>query len=49
MGGDSRKFCAHFIRLRTEGAHLIDNGQVFDLFPLLEMPGRKKHPSNENK
>ncbi len=42
MGGDSRKFCTHFVRLHTEGAHLIENDQVFDLFPILDMPGRQK-------
>jgi hypothetical protein len=42
MGEESRKYCTHFVRLHTEGAHLIDNDQVFDLFPLLEMPGKNK-------
>jgi hypothetical protein len=41
IGGDSRKYCTHFIRLYTEGAHLIDQNQAFDLFPTLEMPGAK--------
>lgn len=38
-GGDSRKYCTHFIRLRTEGMPLIDNGNVFDLFPKQDLPG----------
>ncbi len=38
MGGESRKYCTHFVRLHTEGAHLIDNDQIFDLFPTLDMP-----------
>ncbi len=41
-GEDSRKFCTHFIRLHTEGVHLIENDTVFDLFPSLGMPGEKK-------
>jgi hypothetical protein len=45
MGGESRKYCTHFVRLHTEGAHLIDNGQVYDLFPVLGMPGREEVPS----
>jgi len=42
MGGDSRKYCTHFVRLHTEGAHLIENDQVFDLFPTIGMPDPKK-------
>ncbi len=42
MGGESRKYCTHFIRLHTEGIHLIDKDQVFDLFPSLGMPGKEK-------
>jgi hypothetical protein len=42
IGGDSRKYCTHFIRLVTEGAHLIDQNQAFDLFPTLGMPGAKR-------
>ena len=42
QGGDQRKYCTHYVRLYTEGAHLIDQGNVFDLFPILGMPGRKK-------
>ena len=41
-GDENRKYCTHFIRLHTEGMHLIDNDQVFDLFPNLGMPGEKK-------
>jgi len=43
-GGESRKYCTHFVRLRTEGLHLIDNEKnvVFDLFPVLDMPGAQK-------
>ncbi|MBZ5495485.1 MAG: hypothetical protein LAP85_03710 [Acidobacteriia bacterium] len=42
IGGDQRKYCTHFVRLYTEGAHLIDQDQAFDLFPILGMPGEKK-------
>jgi hypothetical protein len=42
IGGDNRKYCTHFVRLYTEGAHLIDQDQAFDLFPTLGMPGEKK-------
>jgi hypothetical protein len=38
IGGDSRKYCTHFVRLNTEGAHLIAVDQVFDLFPSVGMP-----------
>jgi hypothetical protein len=41
IGGDSRKYCTHFVRLRTEGVHLIDQDQVFDVFPNVEMPEKK--------
>jgi len=48
LGGDSRKFCTHFIRLHTEGIQLVDNDQVFDLFPAIGMPGRENpHPEEE--
>jgi hypothetical protein len=42
MGGESRKYCTHFVRLHTEGVHLIDKDQVFDLFPNLGMPSQEK-------
>lgn len=42
MGGDNRKYCTHFVRLRTEGVHLINNNEVFDLFPLLGIPSQEK-------
>jgi hypothetical protein len=43
MGGDNRKYCTHFVRLHTEGIQLInDKNEVFDLFPALGMPERKK-------
>lgn len=42
IGGDSRKYCSHFVRLHTEGVHLIDKDQVFDLFPKIGMPGQQK-------
>jgi hypothetical protein len=41
LGGDSRKYCTHFIRLRTEGVHLIVDDRLFELFPTLAMPGRQ--------
>jgi hypothetical protein len=43
IGGDNRKYCTHFVRLHTEGIQLIDDkNQVFDLFPALGLPERKK-------
>lgn len=42
IGGDSRKYCPHFIRLGTEGAHLIADDRVYDVFPALGMPGKDK-------
>ena len=42
IGGDSSKYCTHFVRLNTEGIQLIDNNQVFDLFPNKPVPGKKK-------
>jgi len=43
IGGESRKYCTHFVRLHTEGVQLIDDKeQVFDLFPTLGMPGKKE-------
>ncbi len=42
IGGDQRKYCTHFIRLYSEGAHLIDHDQVFDLFPTIGLPGTKQ-------
>ena len=46
IGGDNRKYCTHFVRLHTEGIKLIDDkNEVFDLFPALGMPERKKGES----
>jgi hypothetical protein len=42
LGEENRKYCTHFIRLRTEGMHLIDNDRVFDLFPSTGVPDKKK-------
>jgi len=42
MGGDSRKYCTHFVRLHTEGVHLIDKDRIFDLYPTKGMPGKSK-------
>jgi hypothetical protein len=42
LGGENRKYCTHFIRLHTEGVHLIDNDRVFDLFPTIGMPGSQR-------
>jgi hypothetical protein len=41
LGGNHRKYCTHFVRLYTEGAHLIDQDQAFDLFPAIGIPGEK--------
>jgi hypothetical protein len=42
IGDENRKYCSHFVRLHTEGIHLIDKDRVFDLFPVLGMPGQNK-------
>ena len=42
IGGDRRKYCTHFVRLSTEGAHLIDQDQAFDLFPILDISGKPR-------
>jgi hypothetical protein len=41
-GRESRKYCTHFVRLHTEGMHIIENDQVFDLFPKEGMPSKEK-------
>ena len=41
-GNESRKYCTHFIRLHTEGMHLIENDQVFDIFPTQGIPGKEE-------
>ncbi len=42
IGGESRKYCTHFVRLHTQGIQLINDQEVFDLFPTLGMPGQSK-------
>jgi hypothetical protein len=42
IGGDARKYCSHFARLHSRGIQLIDDGKVFDVFPSLGMPEKKK-------
>jgi hypothetical protein len=42
QGGASRKYCTHFVRLYTEGAHLIHENQAFEIFPTIGMPGKPK-------
>jgi hypothetical protein len=42
MGGENRKYCTHFIRLNTEGLHLIEKDRVFDVFPNIGIPTAKK-------
>jgi hypothetical protein len=44
IGGDSRKYCTHFVRLHTEGVHLIHDDRAFELFPTLGMPGQENPP-----
>jgi hypothetical protein len=41
-GGDSRKYCTHFVRLHTEGIHLIHEDRAFEIFPSLGMPKKQK-------
>jgi hypothetical protein len=43
IGEESRKYCTHFVRMHAEGVHLLDNDQVFDLFPAIGMPENKKN------
>jgi hypothetical protein len=47
LGGDQRKYCTHFLRLHTEGLHLVDKDQVFDLFPMIGMPGNDNESQRE--
>ncbi len=47
-GNENRKFCTHFVRLHTEGMHLISDGNVFDLFPAQGMPGSAKSSAKES-
>lgn len=49
IGGDNRKYCTHFVRLGTEGAHLIVDDRVYDIFPALGMPGHKQKSSGHAK
>jgi hypothetical protein len=42
LGEENRKYCTHFVRLNSEGIHLVDKDQVFDLFPSVGMPDKKK-------
>ena len=42
IGGDSRKYCGHFVRIFSEGVHLISGDEAFDLFPKIGMPSRKE-------
>lgn len=48
-GKENRKYCTHFIRLHTEGMHLIDNDRVFDLFPNQGMPGKPDAVGNDTR
>jgi hypothetical protein len=52
-GGDSRKYCTHFVRLNTVGMQLLEDGNVYDVFPNLGMPGKKQpagsDPDSESK
>jgi hypothetical protein len=41
VGGDSRKHCGHFVRIHSEGVHLISGNEAFELFPQIGMPGRR--------
>jgi hypothetical protein len=42
LGGENRKYCTHFVRLHTEGVHLIENNEVFEVYPQIGMPGAQK-------
>jgi hypothetical protein len=41
IGGDNRKYCTHFVRIHSEGVHLVSGNRTFDLFPKIGMPGQK--------
>jgi hypothetical protein len=41
-GGECRKYCTHFVRLHTEGMQLIDEGNIYDLYPSLGMPDKEE-------
>jgi hypothetical protein len=47
LGGEARKYCTHFVRLHTEGVHLVDKNEVFDLFPSIGMP--RQHKSDDGR
>lgn len=47
IGGENRKYCTHFVRLHTEGVHLISDDRAFDLFPSVGMPGEQKPEDTE--
>ncbi len=49
IGGENRKYCTHFVRLHTQGIQLINNQEVFDLFPTLGMPGEKTEAQKDKK
>jgi hypothetical protein len=46
-GGESRKYCTHFVRLHTQGMQLIDDGNVYEVFPNLGLPGREQHAGSD--
>ncbi len=33
IGGELKKFCTHYVRLKKEGAHVVSGNTVFDIFP----------------
>lgn len=49
IGGELKKYCAHFVRLNQEGAHLISGNVVFDLFPKKEErpPEKQEEPASQ--
>jgi hypothetical protein len=48
FGGENRKYCTHFVRLHSLGVQLINDNQVFDLFPNQPMPGKDKDKDKNN-
>jgi hypothetical protein len=47
QGGENRKYCTHFVRLQTEGVHLIHEDRAFEIFPAIGMPQKQKPPKDK--
>jgi len=47
LGGDNRRYCTHFVRLHTEGIHLIHENRTYEIFPAIGMPKKQKSPKDK--